>query len=367
MATGEVVNYFPGSNTCQGFYSFYEYLPHSADLIFIIKGGPGTGKSTLLKEIGSQFRAAGYDIELHWCSSDPESLDGVVIPQLKTALMDGTAPHLIDPEYPGAVEEIINLGRYWNKGLLQDYKHKIITLNDVIWKCFDQAYAYLKEAKLIHDIWEEYYRESMNFQLANRRANSLIKEIVGSREVPTEVGGERHLFASAFTPQGAVDYFNQLTKKFAHRYVVKGRPGTGKSTLTNKVAQAAREHGFAVNYFHCSFDPDSVDLITIPNLDAALVDGTPPHVVEPTEKDEVIDMLEYAEWQEINQKEEKIEATKRRYQGVMKKAEKKLSKAKELHDQLEKYYIKAMDFSAVDGRREEIVAEICDWAGIKLE
>jgi len=37
----------------------------------------------------------GYDVELFHCSSDPSSLDGVVMPGIGVALMDGTAPHMV--------------------------------------------------------------------------------------------------------------------------------------------------------------------------------------------------------------------------------------------------------------------------------
>ena len=36
----------------------------------------------------------------YFCSSDPESLDGVAIPEKGAALMDGTAPHVYDPVLP---------------------------------------------------------------------------------------------------------------------------------------------------------------------------------------------------------------------------------------------------------------------------
>ena len=114
MAKGKIKNYFPGGNTPAGFYSFYQYLPYKTDQVFIIKGGPGTGKSTLMKKIGYLMQEKGYDLEFHWCSSDNDSLDGVVIPRLGTAIFDGTAPHLIDPLHPGAVDTIINLGDYWD-------------------------------------------------------------------------------------------------------------------------------------------------------------------------------------------------------------------------------------------------------------
>ena len=43
---------FPGNNTPEGFFSYYEYIlsQREADKIICIKGGPGTGKSTFFKK-----------------------------------------------------------------------------------------------------------------------------------------------------------------------------------------------------------------------------------------------------------------------------------------------------------------------------
>jgi ABC-type lipoprotein export system ATPase subunit len=49
MAEGRVKMVFPGGNTCLGFYSFYNYIiGEEARRIFVLKGGPGTGKSTFM-------------------------------------------------------------------------------------------------------------------------------------------------------------------------------------------------------------------------------------------------------------------------------------------------------------------------------
>ena len=43
------IQYFLGANSPQGFYSLYDQLlpTETANAIYIIKGGPGCGKSTL--------------------------------------------------------------------------------------------------------------------------------------------------------------------------------------------------------------------------------------------------------------------------------------------------------------------------------
>ena len=44
---GNVKRVFPGNNTPMGFFSYYDHiLPKDATRVFVIKGGPGVGKST---------------------------------------------------------------------------------------------------------------------------------------------------------------------------------------------------------------------------------------------------------------------------------------------------------------------------------
>lgn len=92
---GSVKKVFPGGNTAKGFYSYYDnIIGMDATRLFIIKGGPGVGKSSFMKKIANEMLERGYDIEFHQCSSDNNSVDGIVIPALKIAMIDGTAPHV---------------------------------------------------------------------------------------------------------------------------------------------------------------------------------------------------------------------------------------------------------------------------------
>lgn len=85
---------YPGGNTSVGFYSYYDHIIRpDATRIISIKGGPGVGKSTLMRKIGEEFEAKGWDVEYFHCSSDNNSLDAIRLPQVEVALLDGTAPH----------------------------------------------------------------------------------------------------------------------------------------------------------------------------------------------------------------------------------------------------------------------------------
>ena len=97
MSKGTIKKVFPGGNTSLGFYSFYNYIlsQQEARRIIVLKGGPGVGKSTFMRKIAEEMQDRGYNVEHMHCSSDNNSLDGVVIPAIKVALLDGTVPHKV--------------------------------------------------------------------------------------------------------------------------------------------------------------------------------------------------------------------------------------------------------------------------------
>ena len=45
--------FFAGANSADGFFSCFDdlYSPEKGDAFYILKGGPGTGKSTLMKRL----------------------------------------------------------------------------------------------------------------------------------------------------------------------------------------------------------------------------------------------------------------------------------------------------------------------------
>ena len=95
MAAEPRIQFYLGANAPSGFYSLYDQLidPDRAQDVMILKGGPGCGKSSLMRKVGAAMEEQGLAVEYIQCSGDPDSLDAVIIPTLSTAIVDGTAPH----------------------------------------------------------------------------------------------------------------------------------------------------------------------------------------------------------------------------------------------------------------------------------
>jgi DNA replication protein DnaC len=67
MKKGKIRYGYPGGNTCRGFYSFFALGLKNMERIFILKGGPGTGKSTLMRKIGLEMAERGFNVDFWQC------------------------------------------------------------------------------------------------------------------------------------------------------------------------------------------------------------------------------------------------------------------------------------------------------------
>ena len=138
--------YFAASNSEKGFTSYYKECFDTARIgyLYAIKGGPGTGKSRFMREVAQYAQQRGWSAELIYCSSDADSLDGVILTKEGDgiALLDATAPHVYEPTLPGVREELINLGAFWDRQKLQAYGEEIALLNRQKSRAYRNAYRY---------------------------------------------------------------------------------------------------------------------------------------------------------------------------------------------------------------------------------
>ncbi|WP_338450319.1 PRK06851 family protein [Niallia oryzisoli] len=363
---GKIIRYFAGGNTARGFYSLFDSNLEGLERVYILKGGPGTGKSTLMKEIGEYLSEKDYSIEYLHCSSDPDSIDGVIIPSLRVGIVDGTAPHVIEPKLPGAVEEYVNLGEAWDAKELAKKKQAIQELSKQVSQAFQDAYQTFAEALRVHDDWEKIYIENMDFAKANELTNKIISTFYGNMTLNKQ-SEVRHRFLGAATPKGAVDFVPNLTADINKRYFIKGRPGSGKSTMLKKLASEGEERGFDLEIYHCGFDPNSLDMVIIRELGIAIFDSTAPHEYFPSrDSDEIIDMYESIIAPGTDEIfADQIKEVESKYKTNMKKAIGYLADAKTLRDELEAIYIATMDFDVVGEQKEKILSEIQEQADLE--
>ena len=352
-------NYFACANTANGFVDYFASNLQGLRKIYILKGGPGTGKSTLMKKVGKHFLDKGFDIDLIHCSSDPDSLDGVVIPALGTAIVDGTAPHVIEPKAVGAIEEYVNIGSAINTDLVQKSAEDILKLQSEITSCYKEAYDAFAKALTIHDEWEKYYIGNLDFDKANQLADETIERLTG--DVKKEKNAKVvHRFFGGCTYKGPVDYIENITSSINKRYFIKGRPGSGKSTVLKKLVKQAAENGLDTEVYHCGLDSNSLDMVVLPELDLCIFDSTAPHQYFPSRKsDEIIDFYDQLITSGTDEKyEDELKGITAKYKETIDHAVSSLQRAKSLHDDLESIYIPAVNYKLIDRMYQELVNKI---------
>lgn len=365
MSNAHIKKIFPGAITSQGFYSFYHYMiqQKNANHIFILKGGPGVGKSTFMKKIGQTMLERGYDIEYHCCSSDNSSIDGVVIPNLKIALLDGTAPHIVDPKTPGAVDEIVNLGEYWDEAVLKCSRREILSCTAKVSSNYPRVYLGLQEAKIALEEWKSYTIPYQNWSKINQLALKMEKEIFIF--APREQGNERHLFAWGNTPQGKTQFIDTLLNNTDRLYMLVGQPGLGKSTFLARMAERAVSYGLDIEYYHNTLDPAKLDLIILPALRIAFVINAEPYTYTPKFEGEIL-TLDFEQSLNVAQLMgdcgEEIRDCQQRVNQHISRAQRHSEKAKATHDILEKYYVPAMNFADIEKKRNSILEKILTFA-----
>ncbi len=217
--------YYAAANGFSGFRSYFDEVFYHSGMsgIFILKGGPGTGKSTLMRKILEFFSKKEYRCDAIFCSSDISSLDGVIIDG-RVAVIDGTAPHETDTKLPGALDEIINLGNGWRGEKLKSSRKKIEELNYNKKQNYISAYKYLAFSGNIHNYKIELIKNHFNFKAAEEFIFNLIHGYKKSDNKPKRV------LISSFSKDGYTrrDYSGFDIKKV---YSIQGKNGESEIFL----------------------------------------------------------------------------------------------------------------------------------------
>lgn len=348
---GRIRYIFASSNTSQGFYTFIPELLEGLKKIYILKGAAGSGKSTFIRLLGESVSEQGYELEFWISALDPVNPDGLYIPQLEAAVVNGSLPQAIDPKYPGAVATIINLGDYWDKKAVYAQRQEIMELVERIQSQNDKAYYLLRSAGRVKEQIKKMGRSCLNMEKIQELIEILANEIMEEQAL------ERHYFASALTADGMVNYVDEISADCKKRYVFKGPPGSGKSTVINEIARRAKKKGLSMEYYHCGLDQENLSMLIIRNLEIALIDaGNSGMTIKPW--DIIIDMSEFLDNYDADSLELQNSEVYRNFESFLMEAQMEMEGAHRSLKELKKIYAMFMDFERLEKKRQEVWEEL---------
>lgn len=340
MVQRDPIRFFLASKTDKGFVSYFDQLlakdrPGAA----LIKGGPGSGKSTLMKKVASALEEAGHEAELIPCASDPDSLDAVIDRTTGRAVIDGTAPHMLDPVYPGARDILLNAGDAWDEGTLRARQGEIMRLSDEANDCHAQASAYIAAAGTLlrrcRAIAARYVDDAAVRALAQ---NIRLPLDEGARQIP-----EYRLLSAVSV--GRVAFFKGTIDALCQRkLVVTDEWGAASHLLLERVRISARDANRRMILCPCSVCADKLEHILLPG-DGLCVSCANPFHDASAGAAEVVE----APYRRVPAREqEAMRALAFHARELIVLAQEQVALSKAIHDVLERVYVSAMDFSILE-------------------
>ncbi|MEG1243569.1 MAG: hypothetical protein RR911_06770 [Oscillospiraceae bacterium] len=353
MQQGQI-KYFLGTSSSIGFFSLFDelYDPFGNGRAYIIKGGPGTGKSGLMKKVAENAQKKGLECEMVYCSSDPNSLDAIILPELNVCVADGTAPHIIEPKFVGCVEQIINIGDCWNRDLLHKNADEVRKLYLENTAYHQRAQRFLSASSALLSDSRKIAAQYTDYEKLVNYAIRLARREIGCT-ASTKKAKKRLL--TAVTPDGVMT-FNSTIKNLCDRIVViDDSIGDTSEHILKLISEYAQGCGYNSIVCPSPISLTGVEQLLIPDISLAFVREQSVEDIMPIRK---IHARRFMDSQGLKAHKYRISFNKKAGSDLENEAVKLLNSAKAVHDELEKYYVEAMNFDAVNEKTEELMKEI---------
>lgn len=333
--------YFAASNSSEGFKNYYPEVFGRADRLYVIKGGPGTGKSSFMRKCAETAKKNGLGIEYYFCSSDPRSLDGILmLGGENIGIIDGTAPHVWEPTHPGAREEIINLGQFWDQKLLRLQKNEIFSLSNKKSAAYKRAYDYLRSCGNLRAVSDSLLRKFVDREKMQAAADRLVRSFDLPRGTSTVIPSL--LDAVTMTGRSGFDSFEHNADKVVR---VDDFYGVGKLFLGSLLGSLSSV-GETVRV---AYDPVDVRLVNGIFLEDSKIafllwdkDKTP------SDEGKTVNAKRFVDTDKLREIRGELRYATRLYEDCLDGALHALSEAKVYHFLLEDIYKNAMNFKALN-------------------
>ncbi|MEG0895609.1 MAG: hypothetical protein RSE93_07810 [Oscillospiraceae bacterium] len=345
----KILEFFLGCNTSNGFVGFQEELqqPKLNWRSYLIKGGSGTGKSTFIKSTLKGVNSEGLTEVLH-CSSDVNSLDGIILHNEKVSILDATPPHAIEPKLIGCYQSYINLTQFFNEGLLSKRVNDIKQTQAENLKYHQKCCKLLNGANVFLSENQKIISEYVNLEKIEKTAEKIVKKEF--RKKGETIINKR--FLTAVTNEGVIT-FTDTINQFKNIYLIKDDIGyVSKALLTYILLKLKGEE------VYCCYNPITLALehIFIPDLDLAFVTQNKFTDLSKVSPVTVINYTRFLLDKTIPK--QLIYFYQKVAKGMVDEACQSLKTAKSIHDKLESFYIDAVDFKGVSALNKEIIKKI---------
>ena len=256
-------HFFAGAISAGQFVSLWPGLTgEGSRKLYVLKGGPGCGKATCIRTLAEQWGGATEYIH---CCSDPDSLDGAVLSD--RILADGTAPHVLEPAFPGCDGEYLALPPLLDRAGLEQKREALYALKAASKAHYAGAYRQLSAALAVRQERRQAVQALLTGAGPEKRAAALI-----TREIPKQPGPGREMvrFLEGVTPKGYVCLYQTVREHFPRVIALQDSCGLAQPLL-EKLRQGALQRGHGVYACMDPLEPDRLRHLLLPDCGVAFV------------------------------------------------------------------------------------------------
>lgn len=337
------LDFFLGALSPAGFHGYFDQLTAQPGLTpFLIKAGPGCGKSTMMKKLAAL--GSGTVERIH-CSSDPASLDGAVFWEQNTAILDATAPHTLEPACPVAMEQVVSLYHTLDRARMQANAEEVRALFGRCSCLQGRAARYLAAAGALLLENRRLAAGVADVGKARRYAARLAERRMPRREGP---GRESVRLLSAVTPDGILVYRNTVEALAEDILVLRDEYGAVSRVILAELRRQALERGLFVITCRCPLAPeDKIDHLLLPELGLAVLTANSWHPMEFCGQHNVR-CSRFADPEGLRARRQRMRFNQKAAAELLAQTSALQREARCVHNELETYYRSAADFARVD-------------------
>lgn len=341
--------YFAASNSARGFVNYFPDIfgTERCDVLFVIKGGPGTGKSSFLRRVAEHAEANGLSVIRYLCSSDPTSLDGIYIAERRMGFLDGTAPHAWEPTAIGTFEQLIDLGAFWDRNALRQKREDIERYAEEKKACYRRAYGYLAAYGSVCEAMTSEMIGAVDQEKLYRACERVLERYGEGRDVcaKTEIG-----LCDSFGMNGRkrLDTYERATNSHV---LVRDEAGIAHLFFA-KLLSLCRARGLSVRVSYHPILSDRIDALEL------IGNGVSFSIAEGGEEDDVFNMRRFLKRDAYRNVRGGIKTAKGICESILTCAEAQMSLARTAHFALETLFGTAMDFPAKESYEQKFCANL---------
>ncbi len=347
--------YFLGANTINGFCGEFtnNFDNEHGWRVYILKGGAGTGKSTLLKKAAEKLKNKGEKVTVCPCSADYNSLDAIIVQDKKLIILDGTAPHVVEPKYPGVSEVIVNLGEaFKNDGFLGNEK-AIIELCKKNSMLHSFAARYMSAAgRLLNNAYIAVL-SATNTNKCEKYAENLAKKYIAKKKNAQGKIWYRYLLSASC---GKIVCLSNTLNFYEKIIPIADEYFATSSIILQRISAFALKSGYEVICCKNPFIESCLDAVFIPELSLAFCVKNRFYKLNTNSR--IIHSERFLEKEKLKTQRAKLNFAKKSADMLINHATQVIYSAKKVHDEIEKYYILAMDYDKLDAISENLLAKL---------